>query len=120
MMRLEGLVRPRIRAAGAGIVLLFLLGCTDVHNERIDQGFLGLADAMKANPIVCILFVHGVGGYSGIPPQKDPQPFIDAICKDLKLTARGDATPVTAPGEMGTLTRQDLVGDDGRQLRVYT
>jgi hypothetical protein len=103
----------------AVVLFLFLMGCTDVHHESIDQGFPGLRDAMDANSIVCLLFVHGIGGYSGWPPQKDPQPLMDAICSELKLKAMGDARPVTAPGEMGSITRQDYVGENNRQLRVY-
>ena len=43
-------------------------GCKTLSHQSIDNNFPGIQAAMQEKPITCILFVHGIGGYSNDDP----------------------------------------------------
>lgn len=102
------------------VLLLFCsTGCITLNERSIDHNFDGLRAAMSRSGTVCMLLVHGMGGYSA----GDPQTLIGAIQTEMNL--RPINPPDTLPSNdldknVGSLTRQDLRSSDGRVLRIYT
>jgi hypothetical protein len=100
---------------------LILPGCKTLNQNDIDHDFPGLNSAMNDKPIVCLLFVHGMGGYSNTP--SDPAYIINSILKmpNIRQTAPETSVPFGDPDNLATLTRQDFVDtSDNHQLRAYT
>jgi hypothetical protein len=56
-------------------ILLLLVGCQTLNVKSVDRDFPGVNAAIgdSSKPITCLLFVHGIGGYSNEPP--DPSLF---------------------------------------------
>lgn len=104
------------------IALLFAscsTGCITLSERSIDHDFEGLRAAMSRSQTVCMLLVHGMGGYS----TGDPQTLIGAIQTQMNLWPI--KPPDTSPSEdldksVGSLVRQDLQSRDGHVLRIYT
>ncbi len=66
-------------------------------------------------PVVCVLFVHGIGGYSN----DDPRHLVDSFQKFLKLRQTAKEHGVGIAGG-GTLTRQDFIDpQNDHELRIY-
>jgi hypothetical protein len=98
------------------ILLLFLAplvsGCAYLNQESIDKPFPGLRTAMKDSPVICLLFVHGMGGYSA----GDPDNLVSAIKVALNLHAEDTRPTDISP----TLGRQRFVDPSQHQLVIYT
>jgi hypothetical protein len=95
-----------------------LCGCETLNQRVIDHDFPGLQASMD-QPITCLLFVHGMGGYSN----NDPAYIIDAISKlpHMQQTAASHDVQFAEGDTAGSLTRQDFVNTaDGHELRIYT
>jgi hypothetical protein len=112
-----------MRSPSSAIVLLLTLcstGCITLSERSIDHNFDGLQAAMSRSGTVCMLLVHGMGGYS----TGDPQTLIGAIQTQLHLrpiaTTDQPIGPTDVDKNVGSLTRQDLKSADGRVLRIYT
>ena len=112
-MRLVSVLVFTLAGLGAG-------GCMTLHVRSIDAGFEGLRATMDRSHVVCMLLVHGMGGYS----VGDPDIMIDALQKDLHLRPAGQPVTTSIPdgtqGIPGKLIRQDYVGEKGNMLRIYT
>ena len=94
-----------------------LLGCKPLDHYSVDNNFPGLQSAMQ-KPVICILFVHGMGGYSN----DDPQKIIDGILAmpNVRQTAPAHSIPFADPTVAGELTRQDFVDSStGHEIRAY-
>lgn len=95
-------------------------GCITLSERSIDHDFGGLRGAMARSHTVCMLLVHGMGGYSN----GDPQTLISSVQSRLQLRATGPAWPTTVPPsggkEAASLVRQDYLDPSGRVLRIYT
>lgn len=96
--------------------MLSLAGCKTLGEHSIDHNFPGITKAMD-KPIICLLFVHGIGGYSN----DDPKHIIDSISKMPSIKQTAPEHPVPLTGTDATLTRQDFVDSStGHELRAYT
>ena len=100
------------------LILLAILaplasGCAYLSHESIDKPFTGLRGAMHQSPVVCLLFVHGMGGYSA----GDPDHLIAAIKTSLNLRVTSDGQPTDVSP---TLSRQRFVDPAQHELIVYT
>jgi hypothetical protein len=97
-------------------ITLFCTGCKTLSERSVDHDFPGIQSAMD-KPIVCLLFVHGIGGYSN----DDPKHILDSIAKmpNMRVTAANHDVELGDSG--GTLKREDFVNTaDGHELRAYT
>ena len=104
----------------AALIPLLGAGCAYESHESTDNTFPGVRAAMQDSPVVCLLFVHGMGGYSA----GDPATLVASIKSSLNLrTAHGgEAQPIGGNDDLGaaTLTREHLVSDSGHELLAYT
>lgn len=102
----------------AALVMIALAGCQSLNQRSIDNDFPGLRKAMD-KPIVCVLFVHGIGGFS----HDDPATLVKAIgkMKNIRQTMSESTVAFSDASVPGTLTRQDFADNQtGHELRVYT
>lgn len=95
-------------------------GCITLNEHSIDHSFHGLQAAMSRSGTVCMLLVHGMGGYS----VGDPQTLINSVQTQMHLRPmpvqnNADDSP-ELDKRVGSLTRQDFVADNGHVLRIYT
>ena len=102
------------------LLMLHCTGCITLNERSIDHSFNGLQSAMSRSRTVCMLLVHGMGGYS----VGDPETLIGSIRTQMHL--QPVPTPATQEAtdgidrNVGSLTRQDFASADGRVLRIYT
>jgi hypothetical protein len=98
------------------VLISCLNGCKTLNERSIDHDFPGITAAMD-KPIVCLLFVHGIGGYSN----DDPKHILDCIAKLPNMRVSAPSHRVQLTGTDATLARQDFVDtSNGHELRAYT
>lgn len=101
-------------------LVVFGVGCRSVNQECISRPFAGLRASMEPQTAVCVLFVHGIGGYSA----GDPDNLIAAIKCELKLQTTPDGKPQniypTTDADPATLYREVAADNNGNELRLYT
>jgi hypothetical protein len=108
-----------IRSSLILVLGLFATGCIGLGERSIDHDFAGLRSTMGRTHTVCMLLVHGMGGYS----VGDPQALIAGVQKELKLKPLGPAQTIMMPdpaiGTAASLDRQDFAAANGQRLRIY-
>jgi hypothetical protein len=114
-------IRRSITSISIGILCsLALCGCKSLDQRNIDNDFPGLQAAIDKQ-ITCVLFVHGMGGYSNTNPV-DPGTITQAILKmpNIQQTAPEHPVDFADSGTLGTLTRQDFIDTSTQhELRAY-
>lgn len=105
-------MRP-VNIATVLILAFCSTGCITLSERSIDHDFNGLRSAMSRSGTVCMLLVHGMGGYS----TGDPQTLITAIQTQMHLQPMHVTNSTTDSGAQ--IARQDFKADDGHELRIY-
>jgi hypothetical protein len=112
-------MRP-LTATIATMLTLLCSGCITLNQRSIDHSFNGLQSAMSRSGTVCMLLVHGMGGFS----EGDPDTLIESIRTQMHLrplaTATDQEESTGIDKNIGSLSRQDFSSADGRVLRIYT
>jgi hypothetical protein len=102
------------------LLAIFVSGCTSVQHESISGQFSGLRATTESNSTVCILFVHGMGGYT----TGDPDNLVAAIKGAFNLHpvpgGTSDEIYPSTPSDPASLKRQVFSNDAGEELRMYT
>lgn len=115
-------IMKRLLLLASLIVVAACAGCYSLNVSEIDDSFSGISKAVDRSDVVCVLIVHGMGGYS----KTDPQHIIDATISKLNLSSQGDETRRTIrhPDNkqlLGYLLRQDFKQmHSSTQVRIYT